>query len=108
MGTAAGTIARQIVSRAVASAAAAASSSRPVGSLASSASSVPFRMATSENQQLYPSRSKVTSAPPPGPNSSLLEPTWRESLPKIVATRAMIPSVPPSLTRLSNKPDALR
>lgn len=80
MGTAAGTVARQIVNRAVASAAAASSSSRPVASLAAS----PFRIAAvaaaaAENQQPYPPRSKVTSAPPPGPNSSLLEPTWRES-----------------------------
>ncbi|KWU43197.1 hypothetical protein RHOSPDRAFT_35202 [Rhodotorula sp. JG-1b] len=75
MGTAAGTVARQIVNRAVASAAVSSSSSRPVASLAAS----PFRIAaaaTAVDQQPYPPRSRVTSAPPPGPNSSLLEPTW--------------------------------
>ncbi|GAA5972457.1 hypothetical protein JCM8115_002213 [Rhodotorula mucilaginosa] len=81
MGTAAGTVARQVVSRAVASAAAASASSRPVGSLAaSSSSSSPFRIIAAAtaagNLQPYSSRLKVTSAPPPGPNSSLLEPTW--------------------------------
>lgn len=102
MGTAAGTVARQVVSRAVASAAAASSSSRPVASLAAAS---PFRIAVAaataaENQQPYPSRMKVTSAPPPGPDSSLLEPTWRESSSQIRAEGgAMISSAPLSLTR---------
>lgn len=90
MGTAAGTVARQIVSRAVASAAAA-TSSRPVASLASCSASSPFRSlaaVANEPRQSYHPRSKVTSAPPPGPDSSLLEPTWRKFLTFGASSRA--------------------
>ncbi|GAA5987618.1 hypothetical protein JCM10908_007138 [Rhodotorula pacifica] len=91
MGTAAGTAARQIVSRCVASSSSAAKgAARPVASLASppsATSSITFMgMRRTEQHQLA---GKKTTAPPPGPNSMLLEPTW--PVPSIITTFASSP-----------------
>lgn len=82
MGSAAGAAARQVAARAVAVA-----KGRPVASLATT--SMAFRIASPSSSRLAQSGTDLLcaedllqglrrTAPPPGPNATMLEPTWRE------------------------------